>query len=364
LAVSGKRDYYDVLGVPKNASKDDIKNSYRKLALQYHPDRNKSPGAEERFKEISEAYAVLSDDEKRTQYDQFGHAGIDSRYSQEDIFRGVDFDEILRGFGFGGFDSIFDSLFGFGGMQRESPKGRDLQVAVDISLEDVSNGAVREIEIDRMEKCDVCRGSGAQPGTSVRTCPQCNGAGQVQRVQSAGFARLVRVETCSRCSGSGRIVGTPCRNCRGSGLLKKRRTFNVKIPAGIEDGYSLRLSGGGEEKRNGAGPGDLFVMVRIRPHSTFKRSGSDLLSEVEVSFPRAALGTTVSISTIDGKAELKIPAGTQNGTVFKLKGKGLPKLNGWGKGDQFVKMDVETPRNLNSRQKKLLEDLDRELSSQ
>jgi molecular chaperone DnaJ len=362
LAVSGKRDYYDVLAVPKNASKDDIKNSYRKLALQYHPDRNKSPGAEERFKEISEAYAVLSDDEKRAQYDQFGHAGIDSRYSQEDIFRGVDFDEILRGFGFGGFDSIFDSLFGFG-MQRESPRGRDVQVAVDISLEDVSKGAVREIEMDRLEKCDVCRGSGAQPGTSVKTCPQCNGAGQVQRVQSAGFARLVRVETCSRCSGLGRIVETPCRNCRGTGLLKKRRTINVKIPAGIEDGYSLRLSGGGEEKRSGASPGDLYVMVRVRPHPTFKRSGSDLLSEGVVSFPKAALGTVLNIPTIDGKAELKIPPGTQNGTVFKLKGKGLPKLNAWGKGDQFIKINVSTPRDLNSRQRKIIEELDRELSS-
>jgi molecular chaperone DnaJ len=362
LAVSGKRDYYDVLAVPKNASKDDIKNSYRKLALQYHPDRNKSPGAEERFKEISEAYAVLSDDEKRAQYDQFGHAGIDSRYSQEDIFRGVDFDEILRGFGFGGFDSLFGSMFGFG-MQRESPKGRDVQVAADISLEDVFKGVVRDIELDRMEKCDVCHGSGAQPGTNVRTCPQCNGAGQVQRVQSAGFARLVRVETCSRCSGTGRIVETPCRNCRGSGLVQKHRTFNVKIPAGIEDGYDLRLGGGGEEESGGAGPGDLYVMVRVRPHPIFKRSGSDLLSEVGVSFPKAALGTTVNIPTIDGRAELKIPPGTQNGTVFKLRGRGLPNMHGWGKGDQFVKMNIGTPRNLNSRQKKLLEELDRELSS-
>jgi molecular chaperone DnaJ len=361
LVVSGKRDYYDVLAVPKNASKEDIKNSYRKLALQYHPDRNKSSGAEERFKEISEAYAVLSDDEKRAQYDQFGHAGIDSKYSQEDIFRGVDFDEILRGFGFGGFDNIFDSLFGFGA-QRESQKGRDVQVAVDISLEDVSKGVAKEIELNRMEKCDVCRGSGAQPGTSVRTCPQCNGAGQVQRVQSAGFARLVRVETCSRCSGSGSIIETPCRNCRGSGLVQKRSTFNVKIPAGIEDGYSLRLSGGGQEKRSGA-PGDLYVMVRVRPHPTFKRSGSDLLSEVEVSFPKAALGTTVNMPTIDGRAELKIPPGTQNGTVFKLKGEGLPKMNRWGKGDQFVKISIGTPRSLNSRQKRLLEELDRELSS-
>ncbi|HYB75905.1 MAG TPA: molecular chaperone DnaJ [Nitrososphaerales archaeon] len=360
--MSGKRDYYDVLGVAKSASKDEIKSAYRKLALQYHPDRNKAPGAEERFKEISEAYAVLSDDEKRAQYDQFGHAGIDSRYSQEDIFRGVDFDEILRGFGFGGFDNIFEGLFGFGA-QRESPKGKDLQVGVYVSLEEVAKGAVKQIELDRMEKCEVCQGSGAQPGTSVRTCSQCNGAGQVQRIQSAGFARLVRVETCPRCSGLGRIVETPCRNCRGGGLVQKHRTLDVKIPAGIEDGYSLRLSGGGHEKRGGTGPGDLYVMVRVRPHPIFKRSGPDLLSEVNVSFPKAALGTTVSIPTIDGKAELKIPSGAPNGTVFKLKGKGLQKLNGWGRGDQFVKMNVEIPRNLNSRQKKLLEDLDRELSS-
>jgi len=360
--VSGKRDYYDVLGVSKDASKDDVKNAYRKLALQYHPDRNKAREAEEKFKEISEAYAVLSDDEKRAQYDQFGHAGIDSRYSQEDIFRGVDFDEILRGFGFGGFDSIFDGLFGFGA-QRESPRGKDLQVAVYVSLEDVSRGVVKQIELDRLEKCDVCRGSGAQPGSNVRMCTQCNGAGQVQRVQSAGFARLVRVETCPRCSGSGRILDSPCRSCKGSGIIQKHRTLDVKIPAGIEDGYSLRLSGGGNEKRGGTGPGDLYVMVRVNPHPTFKRSGADLLSEVSVSFPKAALGTTVRVPTIDGRAELRIPSGAQNGTVFKLRGKGLPKLNGWGRGDLFVKMNVEIPRNLNSRQKKLLEDLDRELPS-
>lgn len=360
--MSGKRDYYDVLGVPKNASKEDVKSAYRKLAMQYHPDRNKEPGAEERFKEISEAYAVLSDEEKKAQYDQFGHAGIDSRYSQEDIFRGVDFDEILRGFGFGGFDNIFDSLFGFGA-QRESPRGKDIQVPVVISLEEVSKGAVKQVELDRTERCEVCGGSGAQPGTNVRTCTQCNGAGQVQRIQSAGFARLVRVETCPKCSGTGRIVDTPCRNCRGSGLVQKHRVLDVKIPAGIEDGNSLRLSEGGYAKRGGSAPGDLYVLVRVKPHPMFKRSGADLLSEISISFPKASLGTTVSLPTIDGKAELKIPSGTQNGTIFKLKGKGLPKLNGWGRGDQFVKTSVEVPKNLNSRQRKLLEDLDRELSS-
>jgi molecular chaperone DnaJ len=359
--VSGKRDYYDVLGVPKSSSKEEIKNAYRKLALQYHPDRNKSPGAEERFKEISEAYAVLSDDAKRSQYDQFGHPGIDSRYSQEDIFRGADFDEILRGFGFGGFDSIFSSFFGFG-PRRESPRGRDVQVTVEITLDEVAKGAVKQVELARMEECDVCHGSGAQPGTGVRTCPQCGGAGQVQRVQSAGFARLVRVETCSRCSGTGRIVDSPCRNCRGSGLIQKQRTFDVKIPAGIEDGFSLRLSGGGHEKRGGTGPGDLYVLVHVLPNPLLKRNGADLFSEVTISFPKASLGTTVEIPTIEGKAELKIPSGTQNGTVFKLKGKGLPKLNGWGKGDQYVKATVKTPRNLSSKQRKLLEDLDRELS--
>jgi molecular chaperone DnaJ len=358
--MSGKRDYYEVLGVQRDASKEDIKNAYRKLALKYHPDRNKSPDAEEKFKEISEAYAVLSDDEKRMQYDQFGHAGIDSRYTEEDIFRGVDFDEILRGFGFSGFGGIFDSFFGFGGT-RESARGRDIQVEIELSLEEVAKGQNKEIEIERIEKCDACHGSGAQPGSNVSVCPQCGGSGQIRKVQSAGFARLVRVEPCPRCGSSGRIVQSPCKVCAGSGLVQRSRKLNVRVPPGIEDGYSLRLRGEGYEKKNGREPGDLYVLVHVKPHPVFKRSGADLVTEIGISLTKAALGATVTVPTLDGQVELKIPPGTQSGTVFKLKGKGLPKMDGWGRGDQFVKANVEIPRHLTAKQRKLLEELDKEL---
>ncbi|MDG6928810.1 MAG: DnaJ domain-containing protein, partial [Nitrososphaerota archaeon] len=231
--MSGKRDYYEVLGVQKNATKDQIKGAYRKLALKYHPDRNKEPGAEERFKEMSEAYAVLSDDQKRAQYDRFGHEGIDSRYSREDLFRGADIEDILRGFGFGGLDSVFGRLFGFGGMTEEAGRGRDIEVGVSVTLKEVADGVTKEVQVDRRQKCAVCKGSGAQPGTSVNVCQACGGNGRVQRVSSAGFARMIRVETCGRCRGSGRIVEHSCRACRGVGVASVKRKISVRIPPGI-----------------------------------------------------------------------------------------------------------------------------------
>src|SRR5579875_237621 len=323
-----KRDYYEVLGVPRNATKDEIKAAYRKLALQYHPDRNKSPDAEEKFKEISEAYAVLSDDQKRMQYDRFGHAGIDSQYTQEDLFRGVDFDEILREFGFGGFDSIFERFFGFG-MEEEVNKGRDVSVEVVLSLNDVDKGVNKEISVESRQLCNHCNGSGAEPGTPVKTCSICGGRGKVQQVTSAGFARLVRVVQCSQCQGRGVIIQSVCKNCKGKGLVFTKKTIDIKIPPGVEDGSTLRL----------------------------RREGADLYYETEIGLIKAILGGSIFVPTLDGQLELKIPPATQSGSTFKIKGKGLPKLNGWGRGDMYVKVNIKIPQNLNTRQKELLKEL-------
>ncbi len=359
-----RRDYYDVLTVSRNASKEDIKNAYRKLALQYHPDRNKSPDAEEKFKEISEAYAVLSDDEKRREYDQFGHAGIDSRYSWDDIFRGVDFGEIFRdiGFGFGGFNNIFDRFFGTGGRYRVS-RGPDLRYDATISLEEAYKGASREIEVPRMEVCKTCGGSGAKPGTRPKRCSRCNGTGQVQHVQEAGFARFVRVESCGTCRGRGTVVEEPCVECVGTGRVRRTRKISIKVPAGIESGSHLRLAGEGEAGESGDQPGDLYVVVHVRPHEFLHRDGDDLIYRAEVGFPHLALGTEIDVPTLDGNARLKIPAGTQSGTVFRLRGRGMPRVRG-GKGDELVEVLVRVPTKLTSRQRELLKELSKQLSEQ
>jgi molecular chaperone DnaJ len=356
--MSEKRDYYEVLGVSKNASKDEIKAAYRKLALQYHPDRNKEPGAEERFKEISEAYAVLSDDEKRAQYDRFGHAGIDSRYSQEDIFRGVNFDEIFRGFGFGGFDEIFERFFGFGGM-HDSNAGRDKTVQVNITLQDVLKGATRQISYSRAQKCDVCNGSGAEPGSQVRVCPNCAGQGRVQQITSAGFARLVRVIDCPQCNGRGRLIQNLCKTCRGKGITNVSRTISVKIPPGIDDGATLRLRGEGDFSNGKGMPGDLYVVVRVEPDKNFQREGADLYLDLQLGLVAATLGTTLKIPTVDGEAEIKIPPGTQSDSLFKLRGRGLPKMNGWGRGDLYVRVKVKIPTNLTRIQRDLFRELEK-----
>ena len=358
-----KRDYYEVLGLSKNASKDELKDAYRKLALQYHPDRNKSAGAEEHFKEISEAYAVLSDDEKRLQYDQFGHAGIGQRYSTEDIYRGADFGEVFRdlGFGFSGFESIFERFFGgFGPRVEAAARGADLRYDLSLTLEEVFSGLTKEIEIPRTQRCPVCRGSGAQPGTNPRSCPVCRGAGQVQHIQSSGFARVVRIETCSKCRGRGEIVEHPCRNCRGSGLAEVKRRISLKIPAGVDEGFNLRLRGEGDSGPNDSSPGNLYVVVHVKPHPLFQRDGSDVLCEVPTSFTQAALGSEIQVPTLESRAELKIPPGTQSGTIFRMKGKGLPKLNSYGRGDELVRVNVRTPTNLSRKQKQLLEEFARE----
>ena len=366
--MATKRDYYEILGVDKKASVDGIKSSYRKLAMQFHPDRNKSPDAEEKFKEISEAYAVLSDQNKRQQYDQFGHAGIDMRYSQEDIFKGAapDIEDILRdfgvsGFGGGGFGrggSIFDIFFGGGGERREGPRrGSDILYELAIDFEDAASGKKIEIEIPRSEICDTCHGSGAKPGTSPRTCPTCHGSGQMNRTQNTPFGRFMTTSTCGTCRGAGNVIDSPCTTCHGSGTVQRKRKLEVKIPQGVDTGSRLRVPGEGEAGEKGGPTGDLYVDIYVKPHQIFKREENDIIMEATISFTQAALGDEIVVPTLDGKAKMKIPPGTQNGQTFRLRGKGFPSLHMSGKGDELVKIKVEVPTRLNDRQKQLLREL-------
>jgi molecular chaperone DnaJ len=361
--MAEKRDYYEVLGVQKGASKEQIKDAYRKLALQFHPDRNKDPGAEEKFKEISEAYAVLSDDQKRTQYDNLGHAGFDQRYTSEDIFRGADFDSVFRDIGFGGFGDLFRSFFGaggFGGGYEERNRGQDLAYDLEISLEEAARGTEKEIEVPRTEHCDVCGGTGAAPGTIAKVCPRCGGEGKVQNMRKAGFAMYVQVSACPTCKGKGRIIESPCSNCRGSGLIRKRRRITVKIPAGIDEGYQLRLRGEGETPPNQGQTGDLYVIVHIRQHPDFMREGDDLWHVAIITYPQAALGSEITVPTLEGPTTVRIHSGTQQGEVVTLKGKGMPRFRGYGRGDLLVRIGISVPEKLTSNQRALLEDLAKE----
>lgn len=355
-ARMSKKDYYEILGVPRNATKEEIKAAYRRLALQYHPDRNKSPDAEERFKEISEAYAVLSDDEKRRQYDLYGHAGIEGRYSWDDIFGGADFEDIFRdlGFGLGGFGSIFDLFFGRRQGVREPKRGRDLRYDLEITLEEAARGAEKELKIPIYETCEHCGGSGAKPGTKPRPCPECKGTGQVRYESSRGFMRFVRVEACGRCGGAGTVIDFPCPSCGGSGKAKRTKRVLVQIPRGVDTGYGLRMAGMGDPGEEGSPPGDLLIFLNVKPHEIFERNGDDLLCEVRIGFSEAALGAEIEVPTLDGPAKLRIPPGTQTGTVFRLRGKGMPKLNGFGRGDELVRVVVQTPTRLTQRQRELL----------
>jgi molecular chaperone DnaJ len=362
---SVKRDYYEVLGVAKEATPDQIKSAYRRLALQYHPDRNKSPGAEEKFKEISEAYAVLSDDQKRAQYDQFGHEGIRGRYSQEDIFRTVNFDDIFRDMGFGrGLDSIFESFFGegFGGSRRrhgaeQEERGEDLTYELDLTLEEIASGTTKEIEIPRKEVCDNCKGSGASPGSAPKTCPKCQGSGQTQSMSTSGFSRLIRILTCEVCKGSGKVIDNPCSTCSGIGSIERTRRVTVRIPPGVEDGSSLRLRGEGNLGEGlGGRPGDLYIVCREVPHKVFKRKEDDLHTIVSIDMIDAALGTEIPVPTVDGETvTIRIPSGTQNGTVFRMKGMGIKSLKSPSRrGDEFVTVKVSIPTKLTPRQEEIL----------
>jgi len=356
--MAQKRDYYEVLGVEKKASNDQIKDAYRKLALQYHPDRNKEAGAEDKFKEISEAYAVLSDAQKRTQYDHLGHAGFDQQYSREDIFRGADFDSIFRDIG----GDIFRTFFGgsgFGGGYERANRGQDIGYSIEITLEEAAKGVEKEIQVPRTEKCDVCNGSGAKPGTNLSMCQRCNGAGKVQNRH--GF--VVLIQDCPQCRGRGKHIETPCSSCSGSGLVRKKRKITVKIPIGIDDGYRLRLRGEGETVANGGEPGDLYVIIQVLPNQLFVRDGDDLYRIEMITFPQAALGAEISVPTLEGPTIVKIRPGTQPGEVVRVKGQGMPRMRGYGKGDLIVRIGIVIPEKLTSQQRILIEQLAKELGS-
>jgi len=342
-----KRDYYEVLGLTKSASKDDIKKAYRKLSKQYHPDLNKEPGADEKFKEIAEAYEVLSDDQKKARYDQFGHEDPNAG------FGGGGF----GGGGFGGFEDIFSSFFGGGG-RRQDPnaprKGDDLQYRMNIKFEEAIFGKETEIEIPKDETCDTCHGSGAKPGTKPETCSTCNGAGQVNQAVDTPFGRMMNRRTCSTCHGTGKIIKEKCSTCRGEGKVQKRKKIKVTIPAGVDDGQQIRVTGQGEPGINGGPAGDLYIMFRVQGHNEFERDGDDIYYELKLTFPQAALGDEIEVPTVHGKVKLRIPAGTQSGAQFRLKDKGVKNVHGYGTGNQYVTVKVITPEKLTERQKQLL----------
>jgi len=346
--LAEKRDYYEVLGVDRNATEADIKKAYRRLAKQYHPDVN--PGdkeAEAKFKEINEAYSVLSDSEKRANYDRFGHAAFDGNAG----FGGFDF-------GFGGLDDLFESFMGFGRSRtsrRAGPqRGNDLQYAMEISFMEAAFGTTKELNVTRLQTCSVCGGSGAKPGTQPETCKHCHGTGQIRYSQSTPFGQFVNVRTCDMCSGEGKVITHPCEKCNGKGRVTKSSRISINIPAGINEGQTISLRGEGEPGLRGGPPGDLFVTIHIKPHPIFKREGYDVVCDVPISFAQAALGADIEIPTIDGKMTYTIPEGTQTGTVFKIRGKGIKHLRSNARGDQYIRVNVEVPVRLSQKQKELL----------
>ena len=354
-----KRDYYEVLGVSRSASEDEIKKAYRKLAKKYHPDLN--PGnaeAEQKFKEVNEAYEVLSDSNKKARYDQFGFAGVDPNYGAGAGGGGgfggfTDFD-------FGDLGDIFGSFFGggFGGNSRSSrsgpQRGESIRVGVTVSFEEAAFGCEKEVTVDRVDQCPTCKGSGCVPGTTPEVCTHCGGSGQVQQRRQTPMGVFATTTTCPKCGGRGKIIHSPCKDCNGTGQQRKRKTIQVNIPAGIDNGQTISLRGQGNAGRNGGPAGDLLITVTVRPHQLFRREGNDVLCEAPITFTQAVLGGEMEIPTIDGKVKYDIPEGTQTGTTFRLRGKGIPNLNGRGRGDQYVTVYIETPRNLNREQKEAL----------
>jgi len=358
-----KRDYYDILGVPKNASEEDIKKAYRKLAMKHHPDRNQGDGAkaaEEKFKEAKEAYEMLSDGQKRAAYDQYGHAGVDPNAGMGRGGPGAE--------GFGGFAEAFGDIFGdifnggaAGGGRRgggqQVYRGSDLSYAMEITLEEAAHGKDAQIRIPSWDTCDTCHGSGAKPGTSAKTCTTCNGGGTVHMRQ--GFFSIQ--QTCPHCHGSGKIIPEPCTTCNGAGKIKRQKTLEVKIPAGINEGMRIRSAGNGEPGTTGGPAGDLYIEIRIKDHDIFERDGDDLHCTVPVSFTTVALGGSIEVPTLSGKAEIELPEGTQHGKTFRLRGKGIKGLRSSYPGDLYAHVSVETPVKLTEHQRKLLKELDESL---
>jgi len=359
-----KRDYYEILGISPNASSEDIKKAYRRLAVKYHPDKNRdnSKEAEEKFKEVSEAYKILSDGEKRKIYDQYGHAGL-----QADVgaggggFTGSNFDPFTifnEVFGqrssSGGGGGIFDNFFGGRTGVREGQPGSDLQYSLEITFKEAAFGTEKEIQIPRYETCSNCRGNGVKPGSSPQTCPSCGGTGSI--AVSQGFFSMSR--TCTQCHGRGTVIKDPCKECRGSGRVRRTRRVKVKIPAGIDNGSHLRLTGQGEAGLRGGPAGDLYIAIRVKAHPIFKREGDTVICEIPITFTQAALGGEIRVPTLNGRARLKVPSGTQTNKIFRLRKMGIPHLHSSGRGDQWVKVIIETPVNLSAEQKQLLKRLE------
>ena len=348
-----KRDYYEVLGVDRNATDEEIKRAFRKLAFKYHPDRNPEDGAGEKFKEVNEAYEALSDPDKRAAYDRFGHGGTEGLFG-----RG------FEGFNFGGFGDIFDAFFsGATTATRQAPqRGADLHYRITITFEEAAFSCEKEIKVSRTEYCSLCQGVGSKPGSQPSRCPNCNGTGQVRRVQQSLFGHFVNATTCSQCHGEGRIITEPCPQCRGTGKEKCQRNMLIKIPAGVDDGSQIRLSGEGHAGARGGSPGNLYISLSVLPHKFFARDGDNVLYELPINFTQAALGAEIEIPTLDGNTKLKLQAGTQTNTLIRLKAKGIPHLHRNGRGDQIVRVVVVTPDSLTKNQRQLLQELAETLS--
>lgn len=353
--MAEKRDYYEVLGLSKGASDDEIKKAYRKMAKENHPDLHPGDKAcEERFKEINEAYEVLSDPDKKAKYDQYGHAAFDPSAGFGGGAGFGDFGDIFGGFG--GFGDIFGDIFG-GGAARQSNaprKGESIRTNVSISFEEAAFGCKKDVTISRIEQCPDCKGSGAAPGTTPEVCPDCKGTGSVRTTQRTPFGMVRSNAPCSKCKGTGKIIHQPCPSCHGMGSVRKQHKINVTIPAGIDDGQTVSVRGQGSAGANGGPAGDLLVYVIVRPHARFERDGANVMLEQEISYVHAVLGGDIEVPTLDGDVKLSIPEGTQTGSVFRMRGKGIPYLRGSGRGDQFVSVKVAVPRNLTGSQKELL----------
>lgn len=352
-----KRDYYEVLGVDKSASEDEIKRAYKKMARKYHPDLNPdNKEAEEKFKEVNEAYEVLSDSDKKARYDQFGFAGVDSNYGAGAGGGAYG----AGGFDFGDLGDIFGSFFGggFGSAQRRNPnapqRGESIRLSVTISFEEAAFGCKKEISVSKVEQCPDCHGTGCAPGTTPEICPDCRGTGSVRTTQRTPFGMVQSQGPCPKCGGTGKLIHQPCPTCKGKANVRRNRKLNVNIPAGIDDGQTISMKGQGNAGRDGGPAGDLLVTVSVRPHESFERDGSSVLSAADISFAQAALGADIEVPTLDGKVKLTIPEGTQPGSVFRLRGKGIPYLRGSGRGDQYVTVNIAVPKGLSGSQKEAL----------